>query len=1063
MTGGLPSRIRGVPTSGAWAHRALTLPREPGDGPLILVRRGEEDLEDTADALKALAQALGAPAGASGPFPFRSSSGPMGSPGEPAYFGEDAQGRLASFERLHRGAPMILAAEPALRAPAPAPEEYARGRLRLRPADSLRRADLIGRLEALGYRRADFVEGPGEYAARGAVVDFFPWEPPRPARVLFDGDSIASLRAFDPQTQELLPERLGEASVAPAVPPESGPPLAEVLAARGGLWLAEDGVELPAGVRAVSIGAEGEDFGAVPVPPESRDLGALPGCVRAWREEGLKVLLFAMNRGESERLQEMLEGRAPEGTIQFLVGPLRQGFLNRRLGLAVLSSAEIFARSYRSGRSFKPFAGRPRLRWGELKKGDYVVHELYGISRYLGLETVEVPGGDEPPAAPPPEGRPRRLGTGGPPPPRPVADCLKLEFRGGDVLYVPMTDFRSVQKYVGAEGHRPRLSSLDTRAWEQVKERVREGVRELAEELLKLQAARKVLPGHAFGSESHMEREFAESFPFEETPDQRRAIAEVLADMASPHPMDRVVVGDVGFGKTEVAMRAALRCAAGGKQAAVLVPTTILADQHLRTFRRRFAEYPVRVEMLSRFQTRSEQRRTLEDAAAGRLDVLIGTHRLLQPDVRFRDLGLLVIDEEHRFGVRAKERLKAFKRDVDCLTLSATPIPRTLHQGLSGLRSLSLIQSAPSGRQPITTTVRAYDEAHVAWAVREELARGGQVYYVHNRVRSLDDAVERLRALVPEARFAKAHGQMREGELEEVMWGFCRREHDVLVASSIIESGLDIPSVNTLLVEDAQDFGLSQLYQLRGRIGRERRRAYCYLYHPAGTDMRALSEDARKRLEALREFGHLGSGFSLALRDLEIRGAGDLLGAKQSGFLNAVGVEFYSQLLREEIARADGKAPAEGAEPPPPQIDVALPAFLPPDYLPGDIERLKAYKRLLAAKPEELDAIERELTDLSGPPPPEVRNLLRVVRLRAAAAEAGARSVVQRGSRVEVYLRKGIAVPAEAVDRWMSVHRERIEFLRSPEGDGLRVLVGDADPLSWAEDFLRGLKAARRK
>ncbi|TPW19092.1 MAG: transcription-repair coupling factor (superfamily II helicase), partial [Elusimicrobia bacterium] len=518
---------------------------------------------------------------------------------------------------------------------------------------------------------------------------------------------------------------------------------------------------------------------------------------------------------------------------------------------------------------------------------------------------------------------------------------------------------------------------------------------------------RKALPDHAFPAKSHLETEFAESFPFEETPDQAKAIAEVAADMEAPTPMDRIVVGDVGFGKTEVAMRAALKCAAGLRQAAVLVPTTVLADQHLRTFRARFAEYPIRVEGLSRFSTPAEQKAVLDGLRKGSVDVVVGTHRLLSPDVRFKDLGLVVVDEEHRFGVKDKERLKAMKARADVLTMSATPIPRTLHQGLSGLRDISLIQSAPTGRLPIVTEVRPYDERHVKAAIEAELARGGQVYYVHNKVRSLPAVVERLKALVPGARFVMGHGQMKADALEKAMWDFHKGEYDVLAASTIIESGLDIPTVNTLLVEDAQDFGLSQLYQLRGRIGRERRRATCVLYFPGdAATLKSLSEDGRRRLEALREFKDLGSGLGLAMRDLEIRGAGDLLGARQHGYINAVGVEYYSQLLESEVERLRGRrARLERA---PAQVDLALPAFIPESTLPGDLERLRFYKRALDADEKGLDGLRRELTDLSGPLPPEVDNLFSVLALRRRASRRGVRAAAERSGRLELWLHSGV-------------------------------------------------------
>ncbi|MBI5242336.1 MAG: DEAD/DEAH box helicase [Elusimicrobia bacterium] len=1088
-----PLSLGGVPGPGAWAHLCLGLlgkSRLPAplaarlnplaSKPLTAVLKEEEELEDLADAVTALSPLFGL------------------SPSV-AFFGEDPAGRAAALERLHLAADLVLATPKALEALVPTEEGFAAARLVLRAGPGVPRSSLCDRLARLGYRRVDFVECPGEFALRGAVVDFFPLEPPAPVRVLYDGDRIESLRAFDVETQAGEGALLEEAAVVPASPESlGGVPLSERLR---GLWLVEEralaqtapppsasqsaygdvrkkGLRTPRAPVVIGLGSPGgPDLGAAAPPVFRADLRDLARQCSAWRQAGVKAYLYSLNRGEDERIQEMLEGLLPqdpgEAAVQFLIGPLRRGYVIPALKLAVLSSAEIFARTYRPIRPWAGrFAGGGRLRGGELRRGDYVVHEAHGIARYLGLEAVSVAPGPVPEAPPPSTGS-RLLGRGEPVVSTATMDCLKLEFRGGDKLFIPMTDFRQVQKFTGAEGRRPRLASLDARSWEDVKERVREGVREMAEQLLKLQAARDALPGRAFQPDSKMEEEFAESFPFEETLDQRKAIEEVKADLGRPHPMDRVVVGDVGFGKTEVAMRAALKCAAAGAQTAVLVPTTILADQHARTFRARFAQYPVRVETLSRFSSLGERRKILQALAGGQADIVIGTHRLLQADVRFKDLGLLVIDEEHRFGVREKERLKALRKDIHCLTLSATPIPRTLYQALSGLRSVSLMRSAPAGRQPIATSVLPYDEKHVVEALSAELARGGQAFYVHNRVRTLPERVEALRSRLKGVRIAMAHGQMRSCELEKTMWDFFSRKYDVLAASTIIESGLDIPSVNTLLIENAHEFGLSQLYQLRGRIGRERQKAFCCLYYPGdAASMAALSEEARARLGALKEFTQLGSGFQLALRDLEIRGAGDLLGSRQHGYLNSVGLEFYCQLLNEEVLRLSKKTAAKGppsskggSSPLPegagekkapelPAIDIGVPAFIPEDYLPGDLERIELYKRLLAAGPEKLPELEKELSDLSGPPPEPVRNLFRLLRARRAAARLGVRVAAERAQAIEIYFHPGASPPPQAFSRWLRAYQGRIEFLRSAEGDGLRVRLQREGALSWLERFL---------
>ncbi|MFA6091311.1 MAG: DEAD/DEAH box helicase [Elusimicrobiota bacterium] len=1047
----MTSRLSGICGPGAWAYlarailaghglpaelqKALSVPRRP----LVLALRNEEELEDVEDAFAALSHLFNAQV-------------------RTAFFAEDAELRAASLERLHQGAPLVLATPEGLSAQVPTQNAYAEGRLRLCRGEVFGREKLIERLSALGYRRVEFVEGPGEFAVRGAVVDLLPYEPERPVRVLYDGDCIESLRVFDPDTQAGTSELLSEACAAPLAGVLAGIPLAERL--QGGLWLVEEGAAVQVPPQAWTVGISGGlDLSSSVPPPFGGDLAVFAKQCALWHGQGVKVLVFSLNRGEDERLQESLEGRMEPGCAQFLIGPLRKGFVLPAMGegrapLAVLSASELFGRSYRPARGWAAkHSGAGRIRFGELRKGDYVVHEGYGVARYLGLETVSAPLS--------PEGRPSSSDGGrilGRSPEqdetRSVTDCLKLEFRGADKLFMPLSDFKLVQRFTGAEGRKPRLSALDARSWEDVKDRVREDVRELAARLLKLQAERAALPGRAFGAAGRMEEEFAESFPYEETPDQRKAIEETLADMREPHPMDRVVVGDVGFGKTEVAMRAVLKCAGDGAQTAVLVPTTVLVEQHLRTFRKRFAGFPVRVEGLSRFQTPAQQKRVLRELAEGRVDAVIGTHRLLQADVRFKDLGLLVIDEEHRFGVRDKERLKALRRDVHCLTLSATPIPRTLYQSLSGLRGVSMIRSAPSGRQPIATQVMPFDLKHAASVIEAELSRGGQAFYLYNRVRDLEDRAQSLRALLPGARIAAAHGQLESAELERVMWEFSRGEYDLLVASTIIESGLDIPTANTLIVEDAQDLGLSQLYQLRGRIGRERRKAFCWLYYPADPkEAGKLSEEARARLKALRELTHLGSGFQLAMRDLEIRGAGDLLGAKQHGHLHAVGLEFYCRMLEDEVQRLRKGSGAVRKEPEPPTVDLGLPAYIPEEYLPGDLERIEFYKRLFAAKTEALPGLEAELADLSGPAPLPVKNLLRVLRVRRAGARFGLRSIAQTGAGVEMYFHPGAGPEPAVLARWLKTLAGRMEFLRSEEGDGLRVRIQE-DAVSWLEKFL---------
>jgi len=1016
--------VLGAPGSGARAFlaRRVLSGRSPSGletptGPLVLVLPDADAVEDVADAVKALAPLF------------------EGKIEAVATFADDARERLASLELLRRGARLALTTPEGLLASAPAPGDFSARTVRFRAGDRSPRDSAIDALAAAGYQRVDFVESPGEFAVRGAVLDFHALEPAVAYRVLYDEDRIASIRPFDPLSQE-PGSVIVEAMATPAEEPAQGACVAGWLN-RGALWLIAEGVEVsvPEGTEVMTLGGFIEtgkddiDFGARPVGP------FVDGPSDAWKQmrldaqAGRKVVLFSLNGGEDARLQELLAEEVPQAPVQHLIGLLREGFRLESEGLALYATSQIFERDWRGVSRWKRFAakGAQTLRWRELRQGDYVVHQECGVARYAGMEPVSVPGHG-------------------------AQDCVKLEFRGSDRLYVPLTEFDLIQKYAGVEGKRPRLSSLDTRTWEEVKRQVAEGVRELAEELLKLQAKRAARPGHIFPSEGEMEREFAQSFPFEPTEDQARAVLETLEDMMSPRPMDRLVVGDVGFGKTEVAMRAAFKCVMGLKQCAVLAPTTVLADQHFRTFTQRMAEFPVKLAILTRFQTRGEQARTLADLKAGKVDVVIGTARLLQKDVRFNDLGLVVVDEEHRFGVADKERLKKVRVNADILSLSATPIPRSLHQAMTGLRGISLIQTAPVGRQAIVTRVGPWDERVVSTAIAEELARGGQVYYVHNRVRSMTEAVETILRLSGGARVAMVHGRMRPREIETAMWDFAHGKSDVLVASTIIESGLDIPTVNTLLVEDAQDFGLAQLYQLRGRIGRERSRAYCYLFHPADSGLKDLPEDARKRLDALKEFGSLGAGIKLAMRDLEIRGAGDLLGAKQHGFMNAVGADYYSQMLESEVARLRGGVVEDGGTV---SIDLRLTAHIPESYLPGEIERLKIYKRALKAAPGEAKLILEELERLSGPAPQAVKNLFDLITLRAQARKAKISSVVEQERAVEIRFRTDVPPSSEALARWMQAFAGRIAFVPdSMEGDAVRLSLDGRPAMQAVREFL---------
>ena len=713
----------------------------------------------------------------------------------------------------------------------------------------------------------------------------------------------------------------------------------------------------------------------------SGDAALLPlvQAIETWADARWRVVLTTAALSGAERLRSLLLdygidapiardarpgtrwGRA--GRAEIRIADLSEGFAAPDDRLALATEEEIFGprERRRSHLKLRDTAALEGL--AELRAGDALVHRDHGIGIFRGLVRLETPvRGDD--------GR---------------NEFLRLEYEDGDRLFVPVHRLNLVQRYVGADGQRPRIDKLGGSTWERAKRGVRKSLRDMAAELVNLHAARELARGTAFAPRTHDLEAFEAAFPFEETPDQLAAIEEVLTDLQRPKPMDRIVCGDVGFGKTEVAMRAAFRVATDGKQVAVLVPTTVLCQQHEETFRTRFRGLPIRVESLSRLKSAAEARRVVEGLAGGGVDLVIGTHRLLQKNVRFRDLGLLVIDEEHRFGVAHKERLKKLRKSVDVLTLTATPIPRTLQMAFTGLRDLSVISTPPVDRLAIRTQVARWSESLIREAITRELRRGGQVFFVHNRVHSIGRVLELLQRIVPEARIAVAHGQMKERELEERMLAFYHGEADVLLCTTIIESGLDIPRANTMLIDRADGYGLSQLYQLRGRIGRSHHRAYAYLLVHARES--SLTQDARRRLEAIQSFSELGSGFRLASLDLEIRGAGNLLGAEQSGNLAAVGYETYMEMLEEAIEELRGKPPRDEVDP---EIRLPVAARLPESYVPDVNQRLVLYKRLASAPdPADLDRVRDELLDRFGPLPAEARHLVEVIRLKIAARDLG--------------------------------------------------------------------------
>ena len=900
--------------------------------------------------------------------------------------------RALCCRRLQDGDAVAIVATPSgLSIPVPPPDSFKRRTFTLTVGESSDREILLTLLESAGYERVETVLEVGQWSLRGGIVDIFSPTHARPVRAEFFGDDVESLRPFDPTTQrsvgqleELTVLPLGSKDATPVTlmdylpsetlvvledpavleaPPDDAPsaaPLASVLERYQRL-------ELPL-LQRTEGAAQRVSMGTRSIGGYRGQFKTLAGEIRSWRGEGFTVRLVVDDERQSDRLRQMLgehdlepwpgAGLWSEDGLGVIVGECSAGFQIPALGLIVLCEEEIFGAQRRRLRRPLFQRGAAIASFNDLAPNDLVVHEQHGIGRYHGLRTLSTEGHD--------------------------ADFLLLEYADGGRLYLPVERLDLISKYMGAPDGAARLDRLGGGAWQRVKESVRAALREMAEALLKLYAARSVAERPHFSPDTPWQGEFEASFRFEETPDQLRAIEEVKTDMVGTRPMDRLVAGDVGYGKTEVALRAAFKAVADGRQVAVLVPTTVLAQQHFNTFAERFAPFPARVELLSRFRSPKEQKAVVAGLATGAVDVVIGTHRLLSKDVQFKSLGLLVVDEEHRFGVTHKERLKQLRTSVDVLTLTATPIPRTLHMAMSGVRDLSTIETPPLDRLPVETVVTPFSRTIIREAIERELNRSGQVFFVHNRIQSLASMTTFIKSLVPEARVVMGHGQMAERELESVMVKFVDGQADVLVSTAIVESGLDIPASNTIIINRADRFGLAQLYQLRGRVGRERQQAYAYLLVPA--DGR-VDETAQKRLRVIEEMTELGAGLRLAIRDLEIRGAGNLLGAAQHGHIAAVGFDLYSKLLAEAVRELKGEPAAERVDP---VISADVEALLPESYVPEVNQRLALYKRLAEIeRVEDVADARAELADRFGPPPPAVDALLDVVGLRVVARALG--------------------------------------------------------------------------
>lgn len=927
---------------------------------------------------------------------------------------------------------------------------------------------LKNQLVALGYERVGQVEMPGQFSVRGGIVDIYCLTEENPWRIELWGDEIDSIRSFDPESQRSL-ENLEELTIYPAVEHIGDKDMVSFLdyfpEERTIIFLDEPNRLTEKG------GAVEEEYRQSRMHREEKGSRNLPenwlcsfeqlqkelnkrNCISVcalepkqagwkvrekfylevksisaynnsfellvkdlhqYKKQGYRIALLSGSRTRAERLAKDLreEGLAAfygqdydreicPGEIMVVYGHAKKGFEYPLIKFAVMTESDIFGQEQKKKKK-KNYSGSRIQDFAELSIGDFVVHEKHGLGIYRGIEKVEVD--------------------------RIVKDYIKIEYRGGSNLYIPATQLDCLQKYSGADAAKaPKLNKLGTQEWNKTKSKVRGAVKNIAKELVELYAVRQEKEGYVCGPDTVWQREFEEMFPYEETEDQLSAIEDAKRDMESTRIMDRLICGDVGYGKTEVALRAAFKEVQESRQVAYLAPTTILAQQIYNTFVQRMKEFPVRVELLCRFRTPAQQKKAIEDLKKGQVDVIIGTHRILSKDVQFKNLGLLIVDEEQRFGVTHKEKIKQLKKDVDVLTLTATPIPRTLHMSLIGIRDMSVLEEPPMDRMPIQTYVMEYDEETVREAINRELRRGGQVYYVYNRVTDIADVALRIAKLVPDARVDFAHGQMSERELENVMYSFVNGDIDVLVSTTIIETGLDISNVNTMIIHDSDRYGLSQLYQLRGRIGRSNRTAYAFLMYRKNV---MLKETAEKRLAAIREYTDLGSGFKIAMRDLELRGAGNLLGAQQHGHMNAVGYDLYCKMLNEAVKEAKGIRTMEDFET---SVDLNVDAYIPDSYISNEFQKLDIYKRIAGIETQQdYDDMLEELLDRFGEPGKAVLNLLAIAKLKAIAHQGYVTEIKQTGKTVRFTLYEKARLNTEGFPALMQKYRRGLQFKNEQE------------------------------
>ena len=928
---------------------------------------------------------------------------------------------------------------------------------------------LKNQLVALGYERAGQVEMPGQFSVRGGIVDIYCLTEENPWRIELWGDEIDSIRSFDPESQRSL-ENLEEITIYPAVEHIGETDMVSFLdyfpEERTMIFLdepnrlTEKGKAVEEEYRQSRMHREEKGSRNLPenwlcsfeqLQKELNKRNCISVCalepkqtgwkvrekfylevksvnaynnsfellvkdLHQYKKQGYRIALLSGSRIRAERLAKDLqeEGLAAfygqdydreicQGEIMVVYGHAKKGFEYPLIKFAVMTESDIFGQEQKKKKKKKNYSGNRIQDFAELSIGDFVVHEKHGLGIYRGIEKVEVD--------------------------RIVKDYIKIEYRGGSNLYIPATQLDCLQKYSGADAAKtPKLNKLGTQEWNKTKSKVRGAVKNIAKELVELYAVRQEKEGYVCGPDTVWQREFEEMFPYEETEDQLSAIEDAKRDMESTKIMDRLICGDVGYGKTEVALRAAFKEVQESRQVAYLAPTTILAQQIYNTFVQRMKEFPVRVELLCRFRTPAQQKKAIEDLKKGQVDVIIGTHRILSKDVQFKNLGLLIVDEEQRFGVTHKEKIKQLKKDVDVLTLTATPIPRTLHMSLIGIRDMSVLEEPPMDRMPIQTYVMEYDEETVREAINRELRRGGQVYYVYNRVTDIADVALRIAKLVPDARVDFAHGQMSERELENVMYSFVNGDIDVLVSTTIIETGLDISNVNTMIIHDSDRYGLSQLYQLRGRIGRSNRTAYAFLMYRQNM---MLKETAEKRLAAIREYTDLGSGFKIAMRDLELRGAGNLLGAQQHGHMNAVGYDLYCKMLSEAVKEAKGIRTMEDFET---SVDLNVDAYIPDSYISNEFQKLDIYKRIAGIETQQdYDDMLEELLDRFGEPGKAVLNLLAVAKLKAIAHQGYVTEIKQTGKTVRFTLYEKAKLNTEGFPALMQKYRRGLQFKNEQE------------------------------